>query len=276
MKLEKEKSNQKYPSDMNDEEWDIIKSILEEVDPYKTGRPREVDIRNVLNAIFYLNKTGCQWRYLPNDFPPYTLVSYYYQKWVDNCIWAKINSEIRRQLREKSGRPQEPSAAIIDSQSVKGTPESWIESGFDGGKLVKGRKRHIVVDTIGCVLVACAHAANIFDGTGARQVIPMLFDRVSSVKRIWADSAYSGIELSDWVKTGFDCVLEVVKKDKGQKGFHVLPHRWIVERTLAWLVRARRLSKDFERKPTSSESQTYIAASRLMLRQICGTQIAYE
>jgi len=276
MKSEKENPNQKYPSDLSDEEWEIIKTIIETLNPYKTGRPRNVDLRGILNAIFYLNKTGCQWRYLPRDYPRYTLVSYYYQKWVDNGTWEKINQAIRQHLREKRGRNQEPSAAIIDSQSVKGTPESSIESGFDGGKLVKGRKRHIVVDTMGCLLVVCVHAANIFDGTGARKVLPVLHRYIDTIKILWADSAYGGDELSDWVKSEFDCSLEVVKRKKGEKGFRVLPHRWIVERTLAWLVRSRRLSKDFERKVTSSVSQTYIAASRLMLRQICDNQIAYE
>ena len=151
-----------------------------------------------------------------------------------------------------------------------------MESGFDGGKLVKGRKRHIVVDTIGCLIVVCVHAANIFDGKAARYVIANLFACLHTITKIWADSAYSGTELFDWVFIRFRCILEVVRKENGLKGFHVLPRRWVVERTFAWLVRSRRLSKDYERKPTSSEAQVYLASGRLLLRQICNNQTPYK
>ena len=167
------------------------------------------------------------------------------------------------------GRNEQPSAAIIDSQTVKGTPESVEESGFDGGKLIKGRKRHIVVDTIGCLIVVLVHAANIPDSRASREVLAALFSIVGAIQKIWADSAYKGQEFVQWVKDQFNCVFEVVEKKKTGKGFQVLPRRWVVERTFAWLGRSRRLSKDYERKPTSSEGQVYIASSRLMLRRIC-------
>ncbi len=276
MVSEKSQSAVRYPSDLIDEEWEILQPLFEELEPYTTGRPRKTDLREILNAIFYLNKTGCPWRYLPKDFPSYKLINYYYNKWTDNRTLEKVNTALRQHLREKKGLNPDPTGAIIDSQSVKGTPESYVESGFDGDKLVKGRKRHIVVDTIGCLLVVWVHAANVFDGKAARQVITNLFLLLHTVKIIWADSAYSGAQLLDWVSFQFDCVLEVVRKQEGVQGFHVLPRRWVVERTFAWLVRSRRLSKDYERKPTSSEAQVYLASGRLLLRQICNNQTPYK
>jgi putative transposase len=266
----------RYPSDLSNEEWEILQPIFDELEPYTTGRPRTTDLREILNAIFYLNKTGCPWRYLPKDFPSYKVVNYHYNKWTDNRMLEKVNAVLRQHLREKKGRTPDPTGAIIDSQSVKGTPESFVDSGFDGGKLVKGRKRHIVVDTIGCLLVVWVHAANVFDGKAARQVITNLFLLLNTVKIIWADSAYSGAELLDWVSYQFECALKVVKRKKGVQGFHVVPRRWVVERTFAWLGRSRRLSKDYERKPTSSEAQVYLASGRLLLRQICNNQIPYK
>jgi putative transposase len=266
---------ERYPSDLSDEEWEILRAIFEKLDPYKTGRRRTVDLREILNAIFYLNKTGCPWRYLPKDFPSHKLVNYYYNKWTDNRMLEKVNTALRQRFREKKGRTPDPTGAIIDSQSVKGTPESFIDSGFDGGKLVKGRKRHIVVDTIGCLLVVWVHAANVYDGKAARQVLTNLFVLLHTVKIIWADCGYSGAELLDWVLLQFKCHLTVVKRKKGTQGFHVLPRRWVVERTFAWLGRSRRLSKDYERKPTSSETQVYIASGRLLLRQLCDNQTPY-
>jgi len=265
----KESSIKRYPSDLTDEEWGILEVILNEADPYTTGRPRQVDLREIVNAIFYINKTGCQWRYLPKDFPSFTLVNYYYQKWLYRNIWEQINTKARQALRKEKGRNENPSAGIIDSQTVKGTPESTLESGFDGGKRIQGRKRHTIVDTIGCVLVVVVHAANIYDGRAARFVVPALFALLETVKKIWADGAYSGAELSAWVKAQFDCVLEVVEKKKTGKGFQVVPRRWVVERTFAWLSRYRRLNRDYERKPKSSESMVYVASSRLMLRRLC-------
>lgn len=263
----KEVHYERYPSDLLDEEWQLIKPIFEEVEPYTTGRPRTEDLREIVNAIFYLNKTGCPWRYLPKDFPSYKLVSYYYQKWVNNGTWEQVNTILHRRLRKEAGRKEEPTAGIMDSQTVRGTPESVKEVGIDGGKKIKGRKRHIVVDTMGYPIFVVVHAANIHDSRGAKRVLDALGSIVKTIQKIWVDTAYQGEELAQWAKEKLGCFFEVVKKKEG-KGFQVVSWRWIVERTFGWFGRYRRLNRDYERKPESSKSQVYVASIRLMLRRI--------
>ncbi|MCP5124637.1 MAG: IS5 family transposase [Gammaproteobacteria bacterium] len=268
MSWPKEKPFNRYPSDLTDAEWERVQPLLEEREPNTRGRPREVDLREILNAIFYINKTGCQWRYLPKDFPAYTTVSTYYHQWINNGVFEKINTALHQKFRQEVGRNETPSAAIIDSQSVKGTQECADETGFDGGKLVKGRKRHILVDTMGCLIYVGVHAANIPDVKGAPQVLQGGLSIANTIRKVWADGAYQGESLAQWLEKNFNCTIEVVNKNKEEKGFQVLPRRWVVERSLAWLGRSRRLSRDYERKPASSQSQVYLASIRLMLRKI--------
>jgi putative transposase len=253
-----------YPTDLSDEAWEWIAPILaQRAGP---GRPRTVDIREIANAIFYLDKTGCQWEMLPHDFPDYRHVNYYYLEWTRSGVWDQVLDRLRELARVAAGKQPEPTAAVMDSQSVKTTGHGQ-ERGYDAGKNVKGRKRHVVVDTLGLLLLVLVTRASLQDRDGGVELCDMIQQKFATIKKIWADSSYRG-ELVDYVRLWCGFVLEIVKRPADQRGFQVQPKRWIVERSLGWLNPFRRLSKDYENTTESSEAMIKIANIHWMLRRV--------
>jgi transposase len=251
----------RYQSDVTDEEWRVIEPHLPCA--RDTGRPRAWPLREIINAIFYVMRSGCPWRQLPKDLPPWSTVYRWFATWRDACLFEKINHALVMTDRERVGREANPSAAIIDSQSVK-TTEAGGPRGYDAGKKINGRKRHALVDTDGRGLVLEPHAASIQDRDGGGPLLQASRRIFPFIERVFADGGYAG----ERVATATRIIVEIVAKSADQVGFVILPRRWVVERFFAWICRNRRLAKDFEATVASARAFLYAASIMLLSRRI--------
>lgn len=255
---------QTYDSDVSDAQWKLINSLIPPIrsNHIKGGRPAKYDRREIVNAILYVARSGCQWRMLPHDFPKWKTVYDYFIAWDDAAVFEIINARLRSRIRLREGRNPEPSAGIIDSQSVKIVANIGF-SGFDGAKKVNGRKRHIVTDTLGLLLTVVVHEASLSDRESAKTVLAKVRTQFKRVKTIFADQGYTG-KLIALMQTTLHMTIEIIKRTE-VRAFHILPRRWVVERTFGWFGFYRRLAKDYERYPRHSEAFVYIAMSNIML-----------
>lgn len=272
-----------YPSDLSNAEWAILEPLIPAAKP--GGRPCIWTRRHVMNGIFYVVRSGCQWRLLPREYPPWKTVYHYFRAWRIAGIWEQLNTTLRERERTRQGRNPQPSGCIMDSQSAKTTSVGGIR-GYDGGKKLSGRKRHLLVDTLGLVLTATVHAADIQDRAAVSQVLAGMKERFERLAHIWLDQGYTGAGKA-WIERELGWSVEIVKhapRPRGMwvfpgqevdptifqrpKGFRHLPRRWVIERTFSWFGQARRLSKDYERLPETEEAMIYATMSRLMLKRL--------
>ena len=262
------KCRTQYSSDLTNRQWQLIRQLL----PPRSQRGRRpIDRRRIINAILFVVRTGCQWRLIPKDFPNWNTVYGVFWQWRNDGTWQRIHDRLREKVRKAAGKKSTPTAAIVDSQSIR-TAEGGEERGYDAGKKISGRKRHIAVDTLGMILVIVVHGAGWQDQHGAEWVMDKLAEQFRRLKVIFGDSAYGRSGLPQWVNETFGWVLQTILRPVHVKGFVVLPKRWIVERTFAWLARYRRHSKDYEKTAASSEAITYIAMINLMSKRLANAE----
>jgi transposase len=255
----------RYASDTTDEEWAVIAPFMPA--PCALGRPRCSDLRAIVNALFYVLSSGCPWRLLPGDFPPRSTVQGYFYRWRDDGTWARINHHLLMAAREAEGREASPSAGVIDSQSVR-TTEAGGPRGYDAGKKIKGRKRHILTDTTGLLVAAIVHSAGVQDRDGAVPLLAGVPSAFPWLRHVFADGGYAGDKLATALAHLGRWTLSIVRRAAGAQGFQILPRRWVAERTLAWLNRNRRLAKDFEQSIASANTWIMIASVKLLSRRI--------